>query len=155
MGRKPLTEKYGTELDIVIRHISNGLTHVRACDAAGIKPQSFENALTRGRKEGAPLALRELVEAVDRANHAGIASKVDMIVAHGYDDWRAIAWLLARQDPATYGAVNTLRVGGDPEGVPLKTEQRASIDFSKWEPARIAAYIELVEGSGEVELDDE
>jgi hypothetical protein len=154
-GRKSVLEKQPEAIDRVLRHIANGLSHKRACAAAGINYGTFENALVRGRKDDAPQALRELVESVEAAFDAGIGAKVDMIVAHGFDDWRAIAWLLARQDPDVYGAISRVRLGGDPSGVPVRTEMESSIDFTGWEPDRIRAYIELVEGTGLVEIEDE
>ena len=66
-----------------------------------------------------------------------------------------IAWLLARQAPYQFGAVRTVKLGGDPDGVPDKAELESSIDFSDWEPAHIAAFIELVESTCEVELESD
>jgi hypothetical protein len=154
-GRKSALDTHAEQIAEVIRHIRNGHKHKRACAAAGMNFQTFENLCSKGRKPDADDRHRALAEAADTAAEAGLVNRVAMIEMHGFDDWRALAWLVARQDPERYGAVRTVRLGGDPDGVPVKTETASSIDFTGWEPSRIAAYIELVEGSGEVELEDE
>lgn len=157
VGRKSIFDKNPDQIQRVIANIRRGMSHADACRAEMLNYKTFEDWLTDGRKEGAKPHLAELVEAVEAAYYAGISSDLHMIEMHGFDDWRAIAWLLARKDPEKYGAVRTVRLGGEAGGSPIRTETAVDlgIDFSTWAPEDAEAYADLLERNGEAEPEDE
>ena len=154
-GRKHTLDAHPELIARVVRNIREGHDHKRACRAEGVNYATFENWLTDGRKENADPRLARLVADVEAADESGIVSDVRMLRSWFYDDWRAIAWYLARRDPARFGKVETVRMGGDPDGVPIRTEQEANIDFTGWPVEDVLAYADLLIRNGQAEPDDE
>lgn len=57
----------------------------------------------------------QFAERVTRAREDGTKLLVKMIISHGKDDWRALAFVLERTRPQEFGRQTKLEVSGDPD----------------------------------------
>lgn len=129
----------------LIRLVQSGLPMVRACRAVGWSLGTVNGWIDEGRKPEGKKHFVDFVKQIDAAYDIGVASKVKIIEAHALSDWRAAAWLLARQDPETYGKEQTIKVSGVKDGEPITIREESAMDFSGWSDGDIAIFLEVVE----------
>lgn len=78
----------------ILEAVAGGSTYRLAAGAAGIT----YDTLNVWRKDKPDFS-----EALEEAEGIGAAFMLDMIKAHGHDDWRALAFVLERRYPNEYG----------------------------------------------------
>jgi hypothetical protein len=92
-----------------------------ACGCAGIHRATFYRWIERGRRQ-ATGAYRDVCDSITRARATGRIFLLAKIYDAAATDWRAGAWLLERRDPEGYGPTVRHRIGGDPDGPPVRAE---------------------------------
>ncbi len=115
VGRKPaLTPEVHEKIVAVVK---GGSLIETAAAVAGVSRSAVYRWLERGRDGEEPYAAFE--QAVAQAKAEGESRNVMLIARAGAKDWRAAAWLLARQNPEKYGqpAAASTAAGGGGSGV--------------------------------------
>lgn len=92
-----------------------------AARSAGIEERTFYRWLERGEQEttGIYCQFRQAVK--DAEAHAEIRG-VARIAKASETQWQAAAWHLERKHYQRWGRKDTMRIGGDPDGVPVQVD---------------------------------
>jgi transposase-like protein len=119
----------------ICEYLSYGNFIETAAAAVGIDQSTLRRWLKRGRREMQRLQLephtepdpKELIyldfcKAVDKAEAQAEIDGLKMLEAHGYDDWRSIAWRLERKSFSRWGRRQAIEHSG-PEGRPMQVQR--------------------------------
>jgi len=82
----------------------------------------------------------------------GKSTKVEDIIVHGEKDWRALAWLLARQFPEEYGRQGRGIHHSTPEGPLRSTLDLTGVPVEKLDQAIAAIDILIEQAEREIEI---
>lgn len=85
----------------IVAIVKGGSLIETAAAVAGVSRSAVYRWLERGADGEEPYAA--FADAVAQAKAEGMARNVTFVARAGAKDWRAAAWLLARQDPDVYG----------------------------------------------------
>ena len=101
----------------IVAIVKGGSLIETAAAVAGVSRSAVYRWLERGADGEEPYAA--FADAVAQAKAEGMARNVTLVARAGAKDWRAAAWLLARQDPDVYGQLPAGRpTAGGGDGAP-------------------------------------
>lgn len=101
----------------IVAIVKGGSLIETAAAVAGVSRSAVYRWLERGADGEEPYAA--FADAVAQAKAEGMARNVTLVARAGAKDWRAAAWLLARQDPDVYGQLPAGRpTAGGGNGAP-------------------------------------
>lgn len=98
----------------IVAIVKGGSLIETAAAVAGVGRSTVYEWISRGESGEEPYAV--FAAAVAQAKAEGMARNVTLVARAGAKDWRAAAWLLARQDPDVYGQPAAVRVPGGGDG---------------------------------------
>ncbi len=96
-------------VEAICARVRIGVPVEAAAASLGVMPATLAAWNERGKRQEAPGACRELLQAVARAEAACQLHLVALLQRHARNDWRAAAWLLERRWPDEWGQPHTAR----------------------------------------------
>lgn len=121
--------------ETICKYLSQGNFIETAAAAVGIDQSTLRRWLSRGRREMKRLAVAphteadpvelpylEFCKAADRAEAQAEVEGLAMLSAHGYKDWKALAWRLERKSFNRWGRRQAIEHSG-PDGKPAVVQR--------------------------------
>lgn len=119
-----------------------------ACRVAGIGKSTFYDWRRRAERREEPYA--SLMAEVDHARAEVQRRRLKMIEAHGSADWRALSWLVSKQDPRHYGDKLELTRGeDDPSAAYEELDEDELLNEVAQDPRVVERVKKMLEGGGE------